>query len=126
MLNWSLARSRKLRDEAKARLWSCYIQTRELNAIIAEEAQRGLNLAPFEEYQANTLMRLVRVSSLPERIAYSEELMRLTSESSASSGRRVHAYVALVGGDRLYRLLPPLLHLYRRARRWLQGHLIAH
>lgn len=127
MLNWSLARTRKLRNEAKMRLWDCYEQTKVLNAVITEEAQRGrLHLAPFEEYQANTLMRVVRVSYLPERIAYGAELMHLTSEASASPGRRKHAYVALAGGDRLYRSLPQLLHLYRRARRWLQSHLAAH
>ena len=126
MLNWEMARTRKLRNEAKVRLWSCYVQTKALNAVITEEAQRGLLLAPFEEYQTNTLVRLVRVSSLPKRLTYGAELMRLTDESSASPGRRKHAYVALVGGNWLYKSLPQLLWRYRQARRWLQSHLPAH
>lgn len=113
MFIWRTVKNRTLRREARERLHDCYMELKWLNADIAHQALQGhMTAAPFEVYQANLLMRVVRVNSVFGRIRYCAELLRLTSPSSASPGRRKQAIVALVGGDHLYRWLE-LRHMAR-------------
>lgn len=104
MLIWRTAKSHRLRHEANEQLHDCYTDLKLLNTSIELVAQEGnTTITPFEVYQTNALMRVVRADSVFGRIRHCAELMRLTSPSSASPGRRKQAIVALVGGDRLYR-----------------------
>lgn len=92
------------RHEVKAacaqRLAGCYTTLKHQVELRTQYlALRGLN---FEVYKANLLIREVRVEPFMHRMTHWHELMQLTGPSSESPGRRNHAIVALLFGDRVY------------------------
>lgn len=91
------------RDQARTQLLDSYDELKALNAKLKVELDEGYTaLEPYEVYQTNALMRVLRASPLRERMRLRTELWSLTDASSKSSGRRIHGIVALVAGNGVY------------------------
>ena len=68
---------------------------------LLKNARHSLHAQRHAVYEANHLIRLMRVSNFLTRLDLMDDAFDLTAKDSASPGARKKVWVALLGGDRL-------------------------
>lgn len=77
------------------------IRLRQEAVALIKKARHSLHPQRHAVYEANHLIRLMRVSNFLTRLDLMDDAFDLTAKGSASPGARKKVWIALLGGDRL-------------------------